>query len=219
MSSHHVEIERKYESTCSGAELAELRWNTLDELIAQKPIEEHLQAVYFDTPDRLLGKQKIAVRRRIGGYDQGWHIKFDDDKNDRHELHYPLLEDREKMPEAAREFVASAVGRQQIEAAVEISTLRLRTVLKDAKGVGIAEICDDTVQSYDVATGIRRSWHEWEVEILEPGVQQAEQIFEECERVLYAAGVQRSQSVAKIARALGQDDVFEARRAGNNLAG
>ena len=35
-----------------------------------------LSATYYDTPDLQLTRNKITLRRRSGGPDEGWHLKL-----------------------------------------------------------------------------------------------------------------------------------------------
>lgn len=214
MVSHHLEIERKYEIADPLAPLPQLDWS-FKKLVAAPPVKEHLDATYFDTAAKDLGRHKIALRRRLGGYDQGWHIKFDAAGN-RHEVGYDLLEKTTDIPVQVERFVRLATCGAPLLPAVALVTDRVRTVLS-APGVGeVAEICEDAVKATDHGTGIERSWCEWEVELLgaaEEDAELAQKIFTEVEKVLFAAGAVVSVSSAKIARALGKDADFEARRA------
>lgn len=48
-----------------------------------------LAATYYDTPDLRLTKNKITLRRRSGGPDEGWHLKLPG-RRGRREVHAPL---------------------------------------------------------------------------------------------------------------------------------
>lgn len=214
MATHHLEVERKYELADLTSPAVEIDWNQLENLTVVETVQEHLEATYFDTPCNQLGKNMIALRRRLGGYDQGWHIKFDDRAGARHEMHFDLLADEAKMPAAVNRFLQSAVGFEELGEKVSLITDRTRTVLADSSGVRVAEICRDSVAARDFSTDIERTWNEWEVELLEAGEVTGEEIFEDCEKIFSANGIVPSQSSAKIARALGLDAEFEARRTG-----
>ena len=51
-----------------------------------------MSATYFDTEDLDLNRHKITLRRRVGGDDEGWHLKLPVRKDTRQELHAPLDE-------------------------------------------------------------------------------------------------------------------------------
>lgn len=211
---HHREIERKFEKIQLSDQATTLSWE-LDGWQVAEPVEEHLDATYFDTADERLGFYSVALRRRLGGADQGWHIKFDV-AGHRHEVGFDLLDDIEVMPAEVVAFVQLAVGDRTLEPRVSLRTTRLRSVLTDERGVEFAEICDDRVVAFDSLTGIARRWQEWEIELLPAGEQREEavqQLFSEVGSYLERYGILPSTSAAKIARALGYDAAFEARRA------
>src|SRR3954467_8520661 len=41
-----------------------------------QPVELDLEAVYFDTAGLDLAANKVTLRRRTGGEDDGWHVKL-----------------------------------------------------------------------------------------------------------------------------------------------
>ena len=67
------ETEIKYEMP-SGVELPKL-----DELRSIASVrtaaDEDLDAQYFDTDDLRLIHAGVTLRRRVGGHDEGWHLK------------------------------------------------------------------------------------------------------------------------------------------------
>lgn len=70
----HLEVEQKYAATPATA-LPKL--GKLAHVAAVSgPVIHQLSAVYFDTPDLRLLREKITLRRRVGGKDAGWHIKL-----------------------------------------------------------------------------------------------------------------------------------------------
>lgn len=214
MVAHHLEIERKYELADLGAQAPVIAWR-FESWIADTPVVEELEATYFDTPQGQLGAHSVALRRRLGGYDEGWHIKFDV-SGDRHEVSFSLAENPEDMPEDIRRFVRVLTGGNALEPRVGLATHRRRTVIRSADGQALAEICDDRVHAVDYATGVERSWQEWEIELLEGAESDtdlAQNVFSTVEELLLAAGARPSSSPAKIARALGKDAEFERRRA------
>lgn len=214
MVAHHLEIERKYELTDLSAQAPVINWQ-FDHWAVDAPVLEELDATYFDTAQGWLGAHGVALRRRMGGYDQGWHIKFDV-SGGRHEVSFDLAENPEDMPDEAQRFVGVLTAGSALEPRVGLATRRSRTVIRSATGEALAEICDDSVRSVDYVTGIERSWQEWEVELLEgAGADSglAQSLFSEVGERLLAAGAWPSSSPAKIARALGKDADFERRLA------
>lgn len=216
MATHHLEVERKYELADLSTPVPIFDWSQLNKLSIQEVVKEHLEATYFDTAEQVLGKNMVALRRRVGGYDQGWHIKFDDGNGSRHEVHYDLLADHKKIPAAVERFVRSAIQKQPLIEIVSLVTDRERTVVQDDSGVAVAEICADSVVAFDFASKTERTWKEWEVELLHEGSVSAQEIFESCEEIFENKGIVPSRSVAKIARALGKDSDFENRRLGRS---
>src|SRR5258708_26174562 len=55
-----------------------------------KPVELDLEAVYYDTPELDLAANKVTLRRRTGGEDDGWHVKFPGSSGGRLEVRHPL---------------------------------------------------------------------------------------------------------------------------------
>ena len=47
----------------------------LEERLAADPVLVRLAASYFDTADRALAEAGWAMRVRLGGADEGWHLK------------------------------------------------------------------------------------------------------------------------------------------------
>jgi CHAD domain-containing protein len=87
-----VEIERKY---AVGEDLplpqlsgvGEQTGTPVTSAVTLEPYQ--LEAVYFDTADGALARQRIALRRRRGGHDEGWHVKLPATEG-RTELQWPL---------------------------------------------------------------------------------------------------------------------------------
>src|ERR1700676_1051507 len=70
------EIEQKYEAE------AGVVFPSLEELpqvaTMSEPTAETLVAEYYDTDDLRLLKAGVTLRRRVGGADEGWHLKLPD---------------------------------------------------------------------------------------------------------------------------------------------
>ncbi|GIT82018.1 hypothetical protein LLS1_36870 [Leifsonia sp. LS1] len=158
-----VEIERKYD----------VREDTVPPqlvgvgavAVASEPETAELVATYYDTADLALAHQRIAVRARRGGSDEGWHVKLAPGDEGRVELHWPLG-DGEREPQALRDAIADALGDATLLPIARIVNTRVTTVLRDAAGFDLAELCDDHVRGENLRSGGRDEWREWEVELL-----------------------------------------------------
>ncbi|MEX5294152.1 CYTH and CHAD domain-containing protein [Kocuria sp. CPCC 205268] len=200
------EVERKYEFP-EGAE-ARVDWSRLEGwTVSADPVEHRMEAVYHDTEDMALGRRLVALRRRRGGADDGWHVKFQD-PGGRHELQVPLLRTPDRMPASVRNLLAGLTGGQDLRPVATLRTDRQVRTISDSTGTEVAELAVDAVEAVDERTGTRRSWSEWEVELLDGTMpeERQEQVFAAVEAVVRAAGGTPSSSRAKIARALGEED-------------
>ncbi len=79
MTTQMRETEQKYEAEAgtvlpSAEELEELP----QVATVSSPKAETLVAEYFDTDDLRLLKAGVTLRRRVGGADEGWHLKLPD---------------------------------------------------------------------------------------------------------------------------------------------
>jgi inorganic triphosphatase YgiF len=166
-----------------------------------------LEAVYFDTADRVLVRARIALRRRTGGHDAGWHVKLPAAVG-RTELQAPIDPGApDVLPEVLRELVATRIRSAPLEPIARIATDRTATVLKDASGAGAVEVVDDRVTSTDVAAGIVRTWREWEVEQVGDDAAASAVLLAATDPLLQAAGARISPSPAKLAQALGGERI------------
>src|SRR6185437_7988975 len=88
MATSNNETEIKYELP-TGVALPKL-----DELSSiasvQSAADEDLDAQYFDTDDLRLIHAGVTLRRRVGGHDEGWHLKTPVGLHTRREIHSPL---------------------------------------------------------------------------------------------------------------------------------
>ncbi|MBW1637586.1 CYTH domain-containing protein [Microbacterium resistens] len=162
-----------------------------------------LDARYLDTADAALARAGVAVRRRTGGPDEGWHVKGPRDGDARIELGWPLGEN-EEPPSAVREALTRWTSEPLLPFA-RIENSRTAYQLRGAEGV-VAEFVDDRVRATDVRGGVERSWREWEVELgpagpTDPAARTA--FFAAVERAVHAAGGRAASSDSKLARALG----------------
>ncbi|WP_129656374.1 CYTH and CHAD domain-containing protein [Rothia halotolerans] len=208
MSKSQLEIEKKYEAPADGTAGPDLE--DVPGLSVAEVQDQELDATYFDTEARDLLARKVALRRRRGGHDEGWHVKFSWN-GARHEVHFPLLKDRTGMPRAVQSLVSGLTGEAPLVPLAHLATHRRRTLLEDERGEQVVEVCDDDVRALDHSTGRERAWREWEVELADAGLpaEVAEHAFSVLDEALRKAGAAESSSVAKIARALGEDRAFD----------
>ncbi|MEW1962140.1 CYTH domain-containing protein [Microbacterium sp. NPDC077644] len=195
-----VEIERKYDVDVS-TPLPD--WSGLDATVAPGELRE-LDARYFDTADTALAHAGVAVRRRTGGPDAGWHIKGPREGDGRLEIAWPLGEDDSGIPDA----VAEALARWTTDALTPLARIenhRTAYLLTGPAGV-VAEFVDDRVRATDLRQGVEREWREWEVE-LGPAAPADEAgrdaLFAAIETAVLATGAHAAASDSKLARALG----------------
>lgn len=204
--SSQVEIERKYDVAADTVAPDLIGVGTI--ALADGPINAELAAVYFDTADLRVARARMALRRREGGKDAGWHLKIaTPGAEGRTELHWPLTDDH-VVPDAVHEQVRHVVGDAELVPVARVANSRSTLVLLDAARYPVAELCDDHVRADDLLSGTHRAWREWEVELLAAAPDTAEgraALLDGVERQLLAAGARASASSSKLARALGID--------------
>ena len=191
----HPEIEDKYDvdEDTARPDLA-----GLPGVAAVTPPEEHdLEATYVDTPGLALALARITLRRRTGGNDAGWHLKLPDGDS-RYEVHEPLGEAHEPVPDRLRAVLGVVVRDERLLPVVTLRNRRTARRLLDGGGRVLAEVADDRVTTWTGDPTAPRRWREWEVELVEgdPGLLGA------AAEVLVAAGATRSATASKLARAL-----------------
>lgn len=191
------EIERKYDvadaTQLPGAQAFAAIGLRLGE------IEVHeLRASYFDTPEGGLASQRVGLRERVGGKDEGWHLKAKGDEGARELLWAPA----EEMPEGLRRELEDRLGGAEVDRIGRIATLRTQRVtamLFDADGTAVIEFADDRVDALNEMSGRRQQWREWEAELM-PGVDAA--LLDAVEPVLEQAGATRVRGTSKIQRTM-----------------
>lgn len=200
-----LEVERKYEVP-NDAVVPYLGGLHRD---GQPPLpadgESHtviLEAVYYDTDRFDLAAHRITLRRRTGGKDAGWHIKFPAD-GARTEFHVPPGPDT-TMPREVRNLVRVHIRERHLHPVAELRTTRRITVLADQAGEPAVELSDDTVTARNLTNGKLHRWREWEVELLNPrgSAKSQEKTLDAVESRLREAGATPSGSASKIARVL-----------------
>ncbi|MBP3978824.1 CYTH domain-containing protein [Microbacterium sp. BLY] len=199
--SRTVEVERKYDVD-DATPLPD--WTTVPGVDAVSPGEHRaLDARYLDTATGTLARAGVALRRRSGGPDEGWHVKGPRQGDGRLELGWPLGDD-EGIPAPVLEAIAEWTT-APLEPLARIENDRTAYLLTGPGGV-LAEFVDDHVRATDLRGGTRRTWREWEVE-LGPAAPSDEAgraaFFAAVEQAVRAVGGRGAGSDSKLARALG----------------
>lgn len=199
--SRTVEVERKFDVDI---ETPLPDWSEIPGVDAVAPGEARdLDARYYDTDDGVLARSGVAVRRRTGGPDEGWHVKGPRQGDGRLELGWPLG-DGEGLPEAVATTIATWTT-DPLTPLARIRNDRTAYLLTGPGGV-VAEFVDDQVTATDLRRGVEREWREWEMELGSAGPSDAAgraAFFTAVERAVLAAGGRESASASKLARALG----------------
>jgi hypothetical protein len=202
-----IEIERKYDVSEDAGVPAFVGVGPI--AVIEAPEVRDLDAVYYDTPDLALAHAHIALRRRVGGPDAGWHVKRDAEEG-RLEQHWALGEERggegpASVPEHVRDTVRETVGDAELSPVARVRNHRVVSRLLDAAGYPVAEYCDDHVAGKNLLTGGGETWREWEVELsaAAPDSRRGRtQLLDGLEAVVLAAGGTPSTSSSKLERAL-----------------
>jgi len=215
----HEEIERKYEVD-EDAQVPDL-----SDIASVEPLGELLlTADYFDTESGDLAAHLVVLRRRVGGVDEGWHIKFPAAVG-RTELHWPLSiggaedahhESPAEVPAAVIAPVLALVRVRPLRVIARLRTRRTALHLVDASGQRLLELAADRVEASDSDTGTVTTWHEWETELLEGAPESAQArsaLLDAVEARLLTAGARPAASASKLATALGRTSLAPAQQA------
>ncbi len=195
-----LEIETKYDVD------GKTRVPALNELpgVARvsRPVKLQLEAVYFDTDALTLAANKVTLRRRSGGEDDGWHVKFPGSSGGRLEVGHPLGRATRKVPIAVVRTVRVHVRDNELVPVVTLSTTRVVHKLLDEEGNVLAELADDRVTATvapELDGGEPETWREWEFELVTGG----EELLAAADELLGSAGATHAEGPSKLARALG----------------
>lgn len=112
---------------------------------AEGPVVHRLSAVYFDTADLRLTRAKITLRRRVGGKDDGWHLKLPSEFG-RVEVQAPLNEDpnlNTQPPAQLLDQVRVHTRNHELIPIAQVDNERHEWLLKDDTGTVIGEFVDD----------------------------------------------------------------------------
>ncbi|MFI1174757.1 CYTH and CHAD domain-containing protein [Streptomyces melanogenes] len=194
------EIERKYEATGDDVRLPDLTRVTGVAGVVDKGVAE-LDAVYYDTQDLRLAADSLTLRRRTGGDDAGWHLKFPVATGIRDEIRAPLSPD---VPRTLAALLRSRVRDTQPAPVVRLLSSRHVRHLLDGDGTLLAEVSVDAVRAERLGPGVpgaTAAWTEVEVELaddVDPD------LLDRVEKRLRKAGLRPSHSASKLARALAE---------------
>lgn len=190
------EIERKYESDDSG--LPDLTGVAGVAAVLDKGVV-HLDATYYDTADGRLAAARLTLRRRTGGADAGWHLKFPVAPGVRDEVRAPLSAG---LPRALAGLVRSRVRDATLLPVVRLRSARDLRHLVDADGLLLAEVSVDAVCAERLTgAGGEAQWTEIEVELADDG---DPAFLDQVEKRLRGVGVRPSPAASKVGRALAE---------------
>ncbi|MGH3190534.1 MAG: CYTH domain-containing protein [Streptosporangiaceae bacterium] len=204
----HLETEHKYDAD-AGFVLPS--FDDLPGVDVTGPELNHLHATYYDTEDLALSASRVTLRRRVGGADQGWHLKLPVRADTRQELHAPLG-DGDTVPPRLSDQVADIIAGRPLHPIATLDTERTTLTLTGSAGQVLAEVADDSVAAtrLDAAGGPAAAplrWREIEVEAGpdgRDGTAEIPAVLEAADRLLLGAGARRSSSASKLGRLLGR---------------
>ncbi|MCX4974507.1 CYTH and CHAD domain-containing protein [Streptomyces sp. NBC_00620] len=194
------EIERKYEGPAAegDAGLPELTGVAGVASVIDKGVAE-LDATYYDTADQRLAAASLTLRRRTGGSDAGWHLKLPVSQDVRDEIQAPLSDD---LPRSLSGLVRSRVRDAELVPLVRLRSARDIRHLVDDSGALLAEVSLDRVRAERLSGGEGTAeWTEIEVELADDG---DPAFLDKVEKKLRKAGLVRSSSASKLAKALAE---------------
>jgi inorganic triphosphatase YgiF len=193
----HLETEQKYDAD------ADFVIPELGGRRTAAPKRIYLSATYFDTDDLDLIRHKITLRRRVGGDDEGWHLKLPVRKDTRQEMHAPLDEGAAgSVPARLAAQVEDITAGHPLRPIAILDTERTVVPVAGPAGDALAEVADDRVTA--IRLGEKDSepmtWREIEVEAKSPD---SADLLERVGKALREAGARPSASGSKLARVLG----------------
>jgi CHAD domain-containing protein len=164
--------------------------------------DDHLVSVYHDTAELDLVRAGLALRRRSGSSDTGWHLKTPGD-GFRTEWRWPL-EGNDTLPVELGRLITVFSHGNPVWPVVELRIHRMRYKILTTEGDLRYEIADDQVWATSFADGapvtVRTPrWHEVEVELGPAGT--AADLSDAAD-FLTTHGAVHSQASSKLVRAL-----------------
>src|SRR5580658_10504754 len=199
----HIETEQKYDADADFVlpDLSGLEGRTK----AKGRQRYYLSATYFDTEELDLIKNRITLRRRVGGPDEGWHLKLPVRKDTRQEVRTPLSEgDTGSVPAELAAQVQDLTAGRRLHPIAILDTERTVVTLTGKAGDPLAEVADDLVTGtrLDQPGAEPMRWREIEVEIVGDS-DDAPRVLQAVGRALREAGATPSSSSSKLGRVLG----------------
>ena len=199
----HLETEQKY---YADADFDLPKLGSLPDLGGKRladPKRIYLSATYYDTEDLALIQHKVTLRRRVGGDDEGWHLKLPVRKDTRQELHAPLGEGVGSVPARLADQVKDITAGRPLHPVAILDTERTVVTLPGPSGVPLVEVADDRVTAirFGEPDSGPMTWREIEVEALSPD-SEAATMLESVGTVLREAGARPSASGSKLARVM-----------------
>ncbi|WP_045823129.1 CYTH and CHAD domain-containing protein [Williamsia herbipolensis] len=177
-----------------------------------EPIEENLDATYFDTENLDLADNRITLRRRTGGHDEGWHLKRPAGAGGRRERQVPLDPDdadpatgiaHATVPAELLEPVRVHVRGRTLSPVAVIGTRRQITEARGDDGRLLAVLCADLVTARSLLPGgTGQTWSEWEFELVGENGGDTD-LLGPAEELLRGAGATTASSASKLARTIG----------------
>ncbi|CAI9400725.1 CYTH and CHAD domain-containing protein [Nocardioides sp. T2.26MG-1] len=197
------EIEDKYDVAPECGEVPDL--SVLPGVARVAPAEELDQtATYVDTEDLALLTARVTLRRRVGGVDDGWHLKLPAGTGRREEVHAPIVDPSatdEPVPDELVRRVRAIVRDRPLVPVAVVRTRRQVHRLLDGDEQVLAELCDDRVEAGTAGgAATAEQWREWELEL----VGGPAELLGAAEPVLLGAGAERSAGSSKLARVLAE---------------
>jgi CHAD domain-containing protein len=189
MGDPHLERERKFDVPPDFE---------LPQLPAAGRRSHDLRASYFDTDDALLQTRGVTLRRRVGGADEGWHLKIPHPEG-RLELHADPGPTR--PPRELTSLVRGLRFDRPLRRRAVLRTKREEHRLSTAQGELEAEVVDDRVSATVDLTGETVQWREVEIELGPAGT---DDTMARLTEVITDAGAWPSEFGSKYARAVGE---------------
>jgi inorganic triphosphatase YgiF len=198
----HLETEQKYDAAADFIlpDLSGLEGRTK----ATGRQRYYLSATYWDTEELDLIRNRITLRRRVGGPDEGWHLKLPVRTDTRQEIRTPLSEgDTGTVPARLAAQVEDITAGRRLHPIAILDTERTVVTLTGQAGEPLAEVADDLVTAtrLDEPGAKPMTWREIEVEAAEGA--EVTGLLEAAGQALRQAGARRSSSASKLGRLLG----------------
>lgn len=203
MPTEQVEVECKYDVGPGAGDVPDL--SALPGVARVAPAEQLDQtATYLDTEGLALFAGHVTLRRRIGGVDDGWHLKLPAGDRRREEVHSPIADPSDPDEAVPGELVDRVRAMVRDHPLVPVAVLRTRRRLHrllGSEGEVLAELCDDRVEARTLGGTARiAQWREWELELVDG----PPELLDLAEPALVAAGAHLSTSVSKLERVLAE---------------